>query len=48
MCFWVDDMLILGLQEEFCEHFKNTVKENFQICSYGDLSGFLNIKTERT
>ena len=48
MCLWVDDMVILGLQEDFCENFKNKVSEQFQISSYGDLSWFLNIKIERT
>ena len=48
MCLWVDDMVILGLQEDFCENVKNKVSEQFQISSYGDLSWFLNIKIERT
>ena len=48
MCLWVDDMVILGLQEDFCENFKNKVSEQFQISSYGDLSWFLNIKIEQT
>ena len=48
MCLWVDDMVILGLQEDFCESFKNKVSEQFQISIYGDLSWFLNIKIERT
>ena len=48
MCLWVDDMVILGLQEDFCEKFKNKISEQFQISSYGDLSWFLNIKIERT
>ena len=41
-------MVILGLQEDFCENFKNKVSEQFQISSYGDLSWLLNIKIERT
>ena len=41
-------MVILGLQEDFCENFKIKVSEQFQISSYGDLSWFLNIKIERT
>ena len=48
MCLLVDDMVILGLQEDFCENFKNKVSEQFQISRYGDLSWFLNIKIERT
>ena len=48
VCLWVDDMVILGLQEDFCENFKNKVSDQFQISSYGDLSWFLNIKIERT
>ena len=44
VCPWVDDMLILGLQKEHCENFKNKVSEIFQIRSYGDLSWFLIIK----
>ena len=48
VCLWVDDMVILGLQKDFCESFKNKVSERFQIGSYGDLSWFLNIKIERT
>ena len=48
VCRWVDDMVILGLQKDFCENFKNKVSERFQISSYGDLSWFLNIKIERT
>ena len=52
VCLWVDDMVILGLQKNFCENFKklvkNKVSEQFQISSYGDLSWFLNIKIERT
>ena len=47
VCLWVDDMVILGLQEDFCENFKNKVSESFQISSYGDLSWFLYIKIER-
>ena len=41
-------MVILGLQGDFCENFKNKIGEHIQISSYGDLSWFLNIKTERT
>ena len=41
-------MVILGLQKDFCENFKNKVSERFQISSYGDLSWFLNIKIEQT
>ena len=48
MCRWVDDMVILDWQDDFCENFKNKVSESFQIRSYGDLSWFLNIKIERT
>ena len=33
VCLWVDDMVILGLQEDFCENFKITVIEQFQISS---------------
>ena len=42
VCLWVDDMVILGLQEDFCEYFKIKVSDQFQISSYGDLSWFLN------
>ena len=45
---WVDDMVILGLQVDFCENFKNKVSDHFQISSYGYLSWFLNTKSERT
>ena len=48
VCLWVDDMVILGLQKDFCENFKNEVNERLQISSYGDLSWFLNLKIERT
>ena len=48
VCVWVDDMVILGLQKDFCESFKNKVSGRFQISKYGDLSWFLNIKIERT
>ena len=48
VCLWVGDMVILGLQKDFCENFKNKVGEQFEISSYGDLSWFLNIKIERT
>ena len=48
VCLWEDDMVILGLQEDFCENYKNKVSEQFQISSYGGLSWFLNIKTGRT
>ena len=41
-------MVILGLQEDFCENFEFKVNEQFQISSYGDLSWFLNVKIERT
>ena len=41
-------MVILGLQKDFCENFKNKVSERFQISSYGDLNWFLNIKIEQT
>ena len=46
--FCVDDRVVLGLQEDFFENFKNKVSEHFQISSYGDLIWFLNIKIERT
>ena len=48
VCFWVDNMLILGLQEDFCENFKNEIKERLQISRYEDISWFLNIKIKRT
>ena len=48
MCLWVDDMVILGLQDDFFENFKNKVSESFQIRSYGNLSWFLNMKIEQT
>ena len=47
-CLWVDDMVILGPRQNFCENFKNKVSENHKIGSYGDLSWFQNIKIERT
>ena len=48
VCLWVDEMVIIGLQKDFCENLKNKVSERFQVSSYGDLSWFLNIKIERT
>ena len=44
---WVDDMVILGLQVDFRENFKNKVSDHFQISSYGDLNWFLNTQIER-
>ena len=29
MCLWVDDNVILGLQEENCENFESNVSESF-------------------
>ena len=48
MCHWVDDMLALVLQEDFCGKIGKRVSEHFQITSYGGLSCFLNVKIERT
>ena len=48
VCLWVDDIVILVLQKDFCENFKIKSSERFQISSYGDLSWFLNIKIEQT
>ena len=48
VCLWLDDMMILGLQKDFCENIKKKVGERFQTSSYGDLSWFLNIKIEQT
>ena len=31
VCPWVDDIVMLGLQKQFCENFKNKVSEQFQI-----------------
>ena len=45
---WVDDMVVLCLQEDFCENFGKSVSEHFQITSYGGFSCFLNEKIERT
>ena len=45
---WVDGMVILGLQKDYCENFKIKVTERFQFSGYGDSSWFLNIKIERT
>ena len=47
ICLWVDDMVILRTQQNFCENFKNKVSEKFKISSYDDLSLFLNIETEK-
>ena len=47
VCLCVDDMVILGLQEDLCENFKIKFSEQFQISSYGDLIWILNIKIER-
>ena len=47
ICLWVDDMVILGTQQHFCEKFKNKVSWKFKISNFGDLSWFLNIKTDR-
>ena len=41
-------MVILGLQEDFCENFKSKVCEQFQISNCGDLSWSLEIKIEQT
>ena len=38
MCLWVDDMVKLGLQEDFCENFKIKFSEQIQMSSYGYLS----------
>ena len=34
VCLWVDDLLILRLQKDFCENFENRVSEHFQIRRY--------------
>ena len=48
ICLWVDVMVILGTRHNFCENFKNKVGGKIKISNFGDLSWFLNIKTERT
>ena len=47
LCLWVDDMVMSGFQKDFCENFKNKVREQFQISSYGDFNWFLNIIIEK-
>ena len=45
---WVDDLIVCGISEIFCDWFLAEVSENFKISDYSDLTWFLGMKIERS
>ena len=48
LCLWVDDLLVCGISESFCDWFQAEVSKKFKISDYSDLTWFLGIKFMRT
>ena len=48
LCLWVDDLIVCGISETFCDWFYAEVYKKFKISDYSDLTWFLGMKTERT
>ena len=48
LCLWVDDLLVCGISENFCDWFHAEVSKKFKISYYSDLTWFLRMKIERT
>ena len=48
LCLWVDDLIVCGISEGFCDWFHAEVFNKFKISDYSDLTWFLGMKIERT
>ena len=48
LCLWVDDLIVCGISENFCDSFHTEVSKKFINSDYSDLTWFLGMKIERT
>ena len=48
LCLWVDDWIVRGFSENFCDWFNAKVSKKIKISDYSDLRWFLGMKNERT
>ena len=48
LCLWVDDLIICGISENFCDWFYAKVSKKFKISDYSDLTWFSGMRIERT
>ena len=47
LCLWVDDLIVCGISENFCDWFHAKVSKKFKTIDYSDLTWLLGMKNER-
>ena len=47
LCLWVDDLIICGLSENFCDWFYAEISMKFKISDYSEMTWFLGMRIER-